>query len=78
MAKHTCTVCGTVGEWSNKWSWNGSINHMDACPDDLPKACCDQCAKVMGEKIESGEWVLPMLGKGGRGGPNVVAPRKGY
>lgn len=75
--EHRCTVCGKVGEWSESWGWFGSINHMDTCPDDVPKACSEECAAVIAAKLKSGEWALPVLRAWG---PHceVVIAKHGY
>lgn len=75
---HTCTVCGKKEPWGEDWSWYGSINHMDACPDDLPLGCTPDCIATVADNVKSGKWKLPTLGNGGMAGPNVIFPRVGY
>jgi hypothetical protein len=40
---HKCSVCGTEFEWSKKSSWYGSMRDEDEFPDNIKKACNEQC-----------------------------------
>jgi hypothetical protein len=75
---HVCTVCGNKGVWSESWGWYGSYNHMDACPEDVPKSCSEECAKQVERNIKCCKWVLPLLSSGGAAGPQVTIGKKGY
>jgi hypothetical protein len=58
-SKYKCDICGKVDFWQEGWGWYGSVLHEETCPDDLPTACSDECMAILGQKIKSGEFVLP-------------------
>lgn len=76
--RHTCTVCGKKGEWSDTWSWYGSILLMESQPEDIPKACSDKCAGTMQQNIKSGKWSVPVLKSYGPNNVTAISQRQGY
>ena len=76
--KHTCTVCGKRGEWSEFWGWFGSIALMDTLPADIIKTCSPNCTEIAEAKIKLKEWQLPVVGLRGPNGYTVISERKGY
>ncbi len=62
---YKCSVCGNVDQWGPTWSRYSSIDLDETCPNDVPYACCDACAEVVGEKLLTGEWKLPRLSSSG-------------
>ncbi|RJP48776.1 MAG: hypothetical protein C4586_08675 [Anaerolineaceae bacterium] len=74
-----CDGCGKEGSWEEGWSWYGSILHLDTCPNDVPVACSDACAKIVQERIDSGQYVLPKPKlRNKKYYSAVVTKRKGY
>lgn len=72
-----CDGCGKEGPWEDGWRWYGSGVHVDTCSHDLPVACSPECAKIVQERVDSGQYVLPKL-RNKKYYSEVVAPRKGY
>lgn len=40
---HTCCVCGTEAEWSESWSWWGSMFSHES--GHVLRTCSDKCRK---------------------------------
>ncbi len=59
--KHKCDICGKVEVWGKSWGVYGSLNHEDACPEDMPSACSDDCKNELMHRVEIGKFVLPEL-----------------
>lgn len=72
-----CDGCGREDWWGPGWRVYGSGLHEDTCPFDMPAACCDECSKVVLERIVEKQYVLPKLSNKGYYSV-VVEPRKGY
>ena len=62
MAKHSCSICGKEGEWSNAWEWYGSLVDFDA---GLPilKLCSKRCKdKIAGSEDQLLDEIMSGLG----------------
>jgi hypothetical protein len=46
---HRCSACGTIGQWSEAWSWHGSMRDIDEGRPVL-KACSQDCAQQLPKK----------------------------
>lgn len=72
--RYKCDACGNIGFEYQAYT---SIAHDETCPDEVPHACCDECAAVIKNKVDSGAWTLPKLHQ--TPGYFVISkPRKGY
>jgi len=56
-----CDGCGKEDWWGPGWSYYGSIALMDTCPLDVPAACSPECAKIVEDRVNSGQYVFPKL-----------------
>ncbi len=74
---HKCTICGNEGHWDDNWTWFGSLDHQDTCPEDLPNSCSEPCRLKLEKKIDSKEFVLPVISSHGYNS-HVVEDKKGY
>lgn len=72
-----CDGCGKEDFWQEGWSWYGSWLHLDTCPNDVPVACSPECAKIVEERVNLGQYVLPKL-RNKKYYSEIVSPRKGY
>ena len=79
MTARTCAVCGTDTPQNQTWRYYGSVRLSEECPDLLPYACSNECAREIAKRVQLGAWTLPTL-KRDPGGYSytVTAPGKGY
>lgn len=71
-----CSVCGRI---TNDYVLYGSLFLTDEYPSQCPHICSSSCMADASEKIDSGEWKVPVLRKA-HGGycHDISKPRKGY
>lgn len=71
-----CSVCGRI---TNDFVMYGCLFLTDEYPSQCPHICSSSCMADASEKIESGEWKVPVLRKA-HGGyyHDISKPRKGY
>jgi len=57
----------------------GSLFLTDEYPSECPHVCGSDCMTIAADKIESGEWEVPVLRKAYGGNCHDISkPRKGY
>jgi hypothetical protein len=39
---HTCSMCGAVGHWNDRWEWFGSLEDEEQCMIRI-KVCSPHC-----------------------------------
>jgi len=71
-----CSVCGRI---TNDFVIYGSLFLTDEYSWECPHVCGSDCMATACDKIESGEWKVPVLRKA-HGGycHDISKPRKGY
>jgi len=71
-----CSACGRI---TNDYVMYGSLFLTDEYPSQCPHVCGSECMATAADKIESGEWEVPVLRKA-HGGycHDISKPRKGY
>jgi hypothetical protein len=73
-----CDICGKKSKtWGRDWWRYGSIEQIENCPAELPMACSDACRHELNRKIQSKEFVLPILRNRGYYS-DIAYARKGY
>jgi hypothetical protein len=75
--KYHCDICGADDFWQPTWARVSSFAHDEACPDDVPTVCSDECRKELDVRLEDGRVELPRL-KFTAGGAVVAGRRRGY
>lgn len=75
--KYRCDICGKEDFWSPGWSRYSSFAHDEACPDDVPTVCNDQCKAELDARIKDGRIELPKVRIEPRGCV-VSKPGRGY
>jgi hypothetical protein len=75
--KWRCDVCGKEEFWNDRWWSLGSIAMDEACPEDVPTVCSDECKRSFERKVARGEIVFPKI-KSTPGGFEKISEREGY
>ena len=72
-----CDQCGIVGEWSDSWSWFGSIALSEEAPSLIIHTCSTDCTKAMKVKMDAGIVQQPIAKLRGYN-CKIVGKRVGY
>lgn len=76
-AKYRCDICGVEDFWQPSWARMSSIAHDEACPDEVPTVCSDECRAALDERLKDGRIALPKLTFTAAGAV-VSKARRGY
>ena len=75
--RYRCDACGAEDFWQTSWVRITSMALDEACPDEVPAACCEACRRELKARIADGRIALPKLALT-PGGFDVAVPRRGY